>query len=61
MVQWPRLWGPNAGGLGLILGQGTRSYMLQLRIHTLQLKIPHSITKMEGPERHNLDPVQPNK
>ena len=22
---------PNAGGLGLILGQGTRSHMLQLR------------------------------
>ena len=31
MVQWLRLRTPNAGGLGLIPGQGTRSPMLQLR------------------------------
>ena len=30
MVQWLRLRTPNAGGLGLIPGEGTRS-MLQLR------------------------------
>ena len=29
VVQWLRLHTPNAGGLGLISGQGTRSYMLQ--------------------------------
>ena len=29
---------PNAGGLGLILGQGTRSHMPQLRVFTPQLK-----------------------
>ena len=32
MVQWPRLLAPNAGGLGLIPGQGIRSYMPQLKI-----------------------------
>ena len=31
MVQWLRLHTPNAGGLGLILGQGIRSHVLQLR------------------------------
>ena len=29
------------GGPGLILGQGTRSHMPQLRIHKLQVKISH--------------------
>ena len=33
---------PNAGGLGLIPSQGTRSHMPQLRIRTLQLKDPAS-------------------
>ena len=27
VVQWLRLLSPNAGGLGSILGQGTRSYI----------------------------------
>ena len=27
VAQWLRLWDPNAGGLGLIPGQGTRSHM----------------------------------
>ena len=31
MAQWLRLCAPNAGGLGLIPGQGNRSHMLQLR------------------------------
>ena len=31
MVQWLRLWAPNAGGPGWIPGQGTRSHMLQLK------------------------------
>ena len=39
VVQWLRLCTPNAGGPGLIPGQGTRSHMLQLRAHMLQLKI----------------------
>ena len=32
MVQWLRLCPPNAGGLGSIPGQGTRSQILQLKI-----------------------------
>ena len=31
VVQWLRLFALNAGGLGSIPGQGTRSYMPQLR------------------------------
>ena len=31
MAQWLRLQTPNAGGPGLISGQGTRSHMLQLK------------------------------
>ena len=31
VLQWLRLIAPNAGGLGSILGQGTRSHTLQLR------------------------------
>ncbi|TEA30779.1 hypothetical protein DBR06_SOUSAS4110247, partial [Sousa chinensis] len=34
VVQWLRLHVPNAGGLSLMPGQGTRSHMLQLRAHT---------------------------
>ena len=34
-----RLCTPNAAGLGLIPGQGTRSHTLQLGVHVLQLKI----------------------
>ena len=37
-VQWLRLRTPNAGGPGVIPGQGTRS-------HTPQLNIPHAATK----------------
>ena len=32
VVQWLRVWAPNAGGPGSILGQGTRSHMIQLKI-----------------------------
>ena len=39
VVQWLRLCAPNAGGLGLTPGQGTRSHMLQLK------EIPHAATK----------------
>ena len=34
VVQWLRLHAPNAGGLGSIPGQGTRSHMLQLGSRT---------------------------
>ncbi|TEA36880.1 hypothetical protein DBR06_SOUSAS32310013, partial [Sousa chinensis] len=45
VVQWLRLHAPNAGGLGSIPGQGTRSHMSQLRVRMPQLKIPHATTK----------------
>ena len=38
VVQWLRLHSPNAGGPGLISGQGTGSHMLQVNI-------PHVTTK----------------
>ena len=44
VVQWQGLCTPNAGGLGSISGQGTRSHMLQL-------KIPHIVAK--DPTCHN--------
>ena len=40
-----RLRAPKAGGPGLIPGQGTRSHMLQLRVHMPQLKISYAATK----------------
>ena len=38
VVQWLRLHAPNAGPLGSIPGQGTRSHMLQLRPGTAKKK-----------------------
>ena len=45
VVQWLRLHSPNARGRDLIPGQGTRSHMVQIRSHILQLKILHATTK----------------
>ena len=36
VLQWLRLWAPNAGGLGSIPGQRTRSHVPQLRVCILQ-------------------------
>ena len=41
VVQWLRPRAPNIRGLGLIPGQWIRSHMPHLRVHILQLKIPH--------------------
>ena len=38
---------PNAGGLGLILDQGTRSHMLQIRAWVLQIRSLHAAKKTE--------------
>ena len=38
VAQWMRLHTPNAAGPGSFPGQGTRSHMLQPRVHTPQLK-----------------------
>ena len=35
VAQWLRLCAPNAGGSGLIPGQGTRAQMPQLRVYRL--------------------------
>ena len=48
VVQWLRLCAPNAGCLGSIPGQGTRSQMLQLRAGMPQLKILPTTTKTQG-------------
>ena len=45
VVQWLRLCAPNAGGLGLIPGQGTRSHMLLLIVCMPELKILHAATE----------------
>ena len=53
VIQWLRLHTPNAGGLDSIPGQGTRSHILQLRVHRPQLKVPQATRKTEDPEGHN--------
>ena len=50
VVQWLRFHAPEAGGLGSISGQGTRSCMPQLRVCRPQLKdatakTQHSLNK----------------
>ena len=47
MVQWLRLHAPSTGGPGLVPGQGSRSHMLQLRVHMPQLKVPRAATKTQ--------------
>ena len=51
-------WGGGGGGGGeaalyLIPGQGTKSYVLQLRVCMLQQKIPFAVMKIEDPTCHN--------
>ena len=48
VVQWIRVCPFNAGGLGLIPSQGTRSHRPQLRVQMLQLKSPRATTKTHG-------------
>ena len=45
VVQWLRLQAPNAGGLGLIPGQGTRSHMPQLKMSCAAIKTWRSQNK----------------
>ena len=58
VVQWLRLYNPCVGSPGLIPGQGTRSHMLQPRVHMLQLKIPHTTTRTGG-SQHRQTETQP--
>ena len=48
VAQWLRLYVPNTEGLSSIPSQGTRSYIPQLRVHMLQLKISHNATKTQN-------------
>ena len=50
-VQWLRLCAPSAGGLGSLPCGGTRSHLLQLRVHIPQLKIPRASTKVWQPNK----------
>ena len=45
----------------MIPGQRTRSRVLQLRVHMLQLKIPHVAMNIKDPTCCNQDPVLPDK
>ena len=47
VAQGLRLHSPNAGSLGLIPGQGTRSHLLQLRARMLRLMIPRATAKTQ--------------
>ena len=42
VVQWLRLWAPNAEGQGSIPSWGTRCLWTQLRVRMPQLKMPHA-------------------
>ena len=52
VVQWLRLHAPSEGGRGLIPGPGTRSHMLQLRVHLLQLKISRDTARTQLSQRN---------
>ena len=42
VAQWLRLHAPSAESQDLFADQETGSHMLQLRVHIIQLKIPHA-------------------
>ena len=61
VVQWLRFCTPNAVGPGLIPSQGTKSQMLHVRVHRMQLKIPQATVKIDDPKCPNQDLAQSNK
>ena len=54
VVRWLRLHTPNAGSLGSIPGQGTRSHMPQLRVCMLQQRILHAAMKTQHSQKNKL-------
>ena len=52
VVHWLRLCTPNAGDLGSIPGQGTRSHMPQLKILRPVTKIPCAAAKTQHSQRN---------
>ena len=65
VVQGLRLHAPNAGDLVSIPGRGTRSCIVQLRVHMTQLNILQTkeptCHNNEDPTCHNQEPVQPKQ
>ena len=55
VIQWLGLRAPDAGSLGLIPGQGTRSHMPQLRVDVLQLRLGIAKFKKRSPLRRSHD------
>ena len=55
VVQWLRLHAPNIGSLSSNPDQGTKSYILQLKVHMPQVKkkIPHATIKIKNPACYN--------
>ena len=47
VIQWLRPQAPNAGGLGFVPDQETRSNILQLVVYMLQLKTLRAATEIE--------------
>ena len=59
VVQQLRLCAPNAGGPGLIPGQGTRSHMLQLRPRMPQLR--PCMPQLKDPALRSEDSARSNR
>ena len=57
VVQWLRLCAPNAGGLGSIPGQGTRSHTLQERSKILRAETKSMHAASKGPTRCSKGPT----
>ena len=49
MAQWLKLQASNAGGPGSIPGQGTKSHMLQLRVHKPQWRLKMLLAATDTP------------
>ena len=54
VAQWLRFHAPNAGGLGSIPGEETRSQMPQSRVGVLQLKTPQDTIKTQNSQINNI-------
>ena len=58
MVQWLRFHAPNAGGLGSIPGQGTRSHMPRLRVPVKEkVKVAQSCPTVCDPVDYTLHEI----
>ena len=60
VVQWVRLHAPNAGGLGLIPGRGTRSHMHATTKSPHAAKSPHATTKTRHSQNKKINKLKKN-